>query len=53
MSARTIRYTIPVFLIVSLFLSGENIMATEQIKYTVIEKERGFELRQYEPHIVA
>ena len=28
-------------------------MATEQMKYTVIEKEGDFELRQYEPHIVA
>lgn len=53
MSVRTMRYIIPAFLIVSLFLFGENIMATEQIKYTVIEKERDFELRQYEPHIVA
>jgi hypothetical protein len=28
-------------------------MAIEKLKYTIIEKEQNFELRQYDPHIVA
>jgi hypothetical protein len=30
-----------------------DVMATEEAKYTVIERDEDFELRQYEPHIVA
>jgi hypothetical protein len=52
MSLRTL-YTITLFLLLSLFVLGENSMAIEQTKYTVIEKEGDFEVRQYEPHIVA
>lgn len=28
-------------------------MATEEAKYSVIERDGDYELRQYEPHIVA
>jgi hypothetical protein len=28
-------------------------MATEEAKYTVLEHEGDFELRQYQPHIIA
>ena len=36
------------------FLFGANsVMALEEAKYTVLEKADDFEIRQYEPHIVA
>jgi hypothetical protein len=35
------------------FFSGSEVMAIEEAKYEVLEKERDFELRQYEDHIVA
>lgn len=38
----------------ALFFSGNQAaMAIEEAEYTVLEKEGGFELRQYEPYIVA
>lgn len=40
-------FSIPLFLVV------EESMAIERAKYTVVEKEGSFELRQYEPYIVA
>jgi hypothetical protein len=46
-------YAIVLCMLMSFFLLGENIMAIEQTKYSVIEKEGDFELRQYDPHIVA
>jgi effector-binding domain-containing protein len=36
-----------------LFLVGDAVMALEQAKYRVLEKEDDYELREYEPHIVA
>jgi hypothetical protein len=47
-----------IFLIIFLVLLSlppllEDAMAIEKVKYRVLEKERNFELRQYEPHIVA
>jgi hypothetical protein len=45
---------IPFFLFPLFFLSiTGNVMATEEAKYAVLEKEGHFELRQYEPFIVA
>jgi hypothetical protein len=45
---------IPFFLFPLFFLSiTGNVMATEEAKYVVLEKEGHFELRQYEPFIVA
>jgi hypothetical protein len=38
--------------IITLLLSG-NIMAVEEAKYKVIREEDGFELREYESHILA
>ena len=35
------------------FLGAGNAMATEEAKYTVMLKEEAFELRAYEPHILA
>lgn len=36
-----------------IFLSGSLAMAIEEARYKVLEKSRNFELRQYEPHVVA
>lgn len=43
------------FLVLATILSsyGNKAMAIEKAKYTVLEKESGFELRQYAPQIVA
>jgi hypothetical protein len=38
---------------VSFFLGVNTAMAVEKTKYTVLEKEDGFEIRQYDPQIVA
>ena len=40
-------------LTVSSLLVARSAMAIEKAKYTVLEKEDGFEIRQYEPQIVA
>ena len=40
-------------LTVSLILVTKSTLATEKAKYTVLEKEDGFEIRQYAPQIVA
>ena len=40
-------------LTVSLLLVANSAMAIEKAKYTVLEKEDSFEIRQYEPQIVA
>lgn len=37
----------------TLTLAVEDVMAIEKAKYNVLEREGNFELRQYEPHIVA
>jgi hypothetical protein len=37
----------------SLLLAGSDAMATPEAQFTVIEKEKDFELRRYEPQIVA
>ena len=43
-----------IMLVFACFLFGANsVMALEEAKYTVLEKADDFELRQYEPHIVA
>jgi hypothetical protein len=42
-----------VLLFVALWLWGNSGMATEEAKYRILERDRDFELRQYEPHIVA
>jgi hypothetical protein len=44
--------TFVLFFLFFLFLTG-NVMATEEAKYAVLEKEGHFELRQYEPCLVA
>ena len=36
-----------------IMVSGSNVLAIEQAPYTVIAKKGKFELRQYQPHIVA
>ena len=38
---------------IALFLSVGNAMAVEEAKYTVLREEGRFELRSYEPHILA
>jgi hypothetical protein len=37
----------------SLLLAGNDAMATLEARFTIIEKEKDFELRRYEPQIVA
>jgi hypothetical protein len=44
--------TCSLFFLLFLSITG-NVMATEEAKYAVLEKEGHFELRQYEPFIVA
>ena len=39
--------------LLSLLLAGSDAMATPEAQFTVIEKEKDFELRRYEPQIVA
>lgn len=39
--------------ILLLILGGESAMAIEEAKYSVLLKEQKFELREYEPHIIA
>jgi len=39
--------------LLSLLLAGSDAMATPEAQFTVIEKEKDFELRRYEPKIVA
>ena len=39
--------------LLSLLLGGSDAMATPEAQFTVIEKEKDFELRRYEPQIVA
>jgi hypothetical protein len=41
------------FLSLSLLLVAKSAMAIEKAKYTVLEKEDDFEIRQYDPQIVA
>jgi hypothetical protein len=41
------------FITVFFFLGVNTTMAIEKAKYTVLEKEDGFEIRQYDPQIVA
>ena len=47
------RVFILLVLFVSIFLLGRTAMAIEEADYAVVEKEGDFELRQYEPFIVA
>ena len=37
----------------SVFFAGNDVMAIEEARFTVLEKDKEFELRQYEPQIVA
>ena len=37
----------------SVFLRGDAVMAIEEARFTVLERDKEFELRQYEPQIVA
>ena len=51
--ARLGKMVLFILLFSTLFLGAETGMATEEAKYTVLEGEGDFELRQYQPHIVA
>ena len=51
MRLRTFFYFL--FVAVVACADGMDVMATEEAKYTVIERDEDFELRQYEPLIVA
>ena len=51
--ARLGKIVLFILLFSTLFLGAETGMATEEAKYTVLEREGDFELRQYQPHIVA
>jgi hypothetical protein len=37
----------------SLFWGGKDVMAIEEARFTVLERDKQFEVRQYEPQIVA
>ena len=41
------------FILLTLVFGGNNVMAIEKAKYDTLAKERGFEIRQYAPQIVA
>ena len=46
--------TIPIILLITIFTFGvTEVMATEEAKYTVIKKDDRFEIRDYEPHVLA
>jgi effector-binding domain-containing protein len=48
------RHVVRVLLVTAItFLGAGNTMATEEAKYTLKLKEKVFELRAYEPHIIA
>jgi hypothetical protein len=47
------RIFILLVLFMSIFFVGKAAVAIEEVKYTVVEKEGDFELRDYEPFIVA
>jgi hypothetical protein len=51
--ARLGKMVLFILLFSTLVLGAEIGMATEEAKYTVLESEGDFELRQYQPHIVA
>ena len=46
-------YVIILMLSINFFVLEKTSMAIERPKYTILEKDRNFELRQYEPYIVA
>ena len=46
--------TMPIILFMAIFTFGVmEVMATEEAKYTVLKKDDRFEIRDYEPHILA
>lgn len=47
------RMLLPTLFFAGIFLSGSAAMAIEEAMYKVLEKGKNFELRQYEPHVVA
>jgi hypothetical protein len=50
---KTFRLIIALIFFSGLFYIVRGAMATEEAKYSVLEKQNNFELRQYEPQIVA
>jgi len=52
-TSRCSELTVLILALLSLLLSGSDAMATPEARFNVIEKEKDFELRRYEPHIVA
>lgn len=50
---RCSRITFLLLVVISLALSPETLMATEEAEYRVLERDGDFELRQYQPQIVA
>lgn len=46
-------YVIIVMVAINFFILEKTSMAIEKPKYTILEKDKNFELRQYEPYIVA
>jgi len=48
------KYIITIFSVVTILLAGGmNVMATEEAPYKVLKNDNIFELREYEPHILA
>jgi effector-binding domain-containing protein len=46
--------TVPIILFIAIFVSGVNsVMAIEEAKYNVLKKDDRFEIRDYEPQILA
>ncbi len=53
MKSRNVLFNLYLIFCALFFVTTGEVMALEEAKYTVIMREGSFELRQYEPHIVA
>jgi len=53
MKSRNVLFNLYLIFCALFFVTTGEVMALEEAKYTVIMKEGNYELRQYEPHIVA
>ena len=46
--------TVPTIILIAICIFGvKSVMATEEAKYSVLKKDVSFEMREYEPHVLA